>query len=180
MMPVSCLSFFLKESKGKFLIEGLVVGNREFDLKMTARVNMSMVGVPEYTFDMWAAQFIARGYKVAKVDQVESALGKEMREKGSGSKGEGIIKRELSCILTGGTLVEEGMLQDEMSVYCVAIKVVPVGSFSCSGANCFTFRKILLQMGVLVLGLPLLIQQLAHSNLPSLKMTWSLPSLKHS
>lgn len=100
----------------------LAVGNQEFDLKMTARVNMSMVGVPEYTFDMWAAQFIAKGYKVARVDQVESALGKEMREK-AGGKADAIIKRELSCILTGGTLVEEGMLQDEMSVYCVSIKV---------------------------------------------------------
>lgn len=84
---------------------------------------MSMVGVPEYTFDMWASQFIAKGYKVARVDQVESSLGKEMREKGAGGKADAVIKRELSCILTGGTLVEEGMLQDEMSVYCVAIKV---------------------------------------------------------
>ena len=32
-------------------------------------------------------------------------------------------------------------------------------------------RKLLLQMGALVLGLPLLIQQLAHSNLLNLKMT---------
>ena len=169
-MLVSCLGFF-EGVQRKFLIEGLVVGNREFDLKMTARVNMSMVGVPEYTFDMWAAQFIARGYKVAKVDQVESALGKEMREKGTGGKGEGIIKRELSCILTGGTLVEEGMLQDEMSVYCVAIKVSFGDQFSCPDADCFTFRKLLLQTGVLVLGLPLSIPQLAHSNLLSLKMT---------
>ena len=95
---------------------------------MTDRVNMSMVGMPEYAFDMWAAQFIGKGYKVARVDQVESALGKEMREKEAGGKkskekGEGIIKRELGCILTAGTLVDEGLLQDEMSVYCVSIKV---------------------------------------------------------
>lgn len=108
------------------------VGNQEFDLKITARVNMSMVGVPEYTFDMWAAQFIARGYKVARVDQVESALGKEMREK-AGGKADAIIKRELSCILTGGTLVEEGMLQDEMSLYCVSIKE----AVSEEGCPCF-------------------------------------------
>ncbi|KAF8475994.1 muts domain V-domain-containing protein [Kalaharituber pfeilii] len=111
--------------KGKFyeLFENdATIGNQEFDLKMTERVNMRMVGMPEYAFDMWAAQFIAKGYKVARVDQKESALGKEMREKDAGGKGDGIIKRELGCVLTGGTLVDEGMLQDEMSVYCVSIK----------------------------------------------------------
>ena len=100
-----------------------MVGSREFDLKMTSRVNMSMVGMPEYAFDMWAAQFIAKGYKVARVDQKESALGKEMREKDSGGKEEKLIRRELAGILTGGTLVDEALLQDEMSTYCVAIKV---------------------------------------------------------
>lgn len=29
---------------------------------MTDRVNMRMVGVPEMSFDYWAAQFIAKGY----------------------------------------------------------------------------------------------------------------------
>lgn len=31
------------------------VGHQEFDLKLTARVKMSMVGVPEMSFDFWAA-----------------------------------------------------------------------------------------------------------------------------
>jgi DNA mismatch repair protein MSH6 len=58
------------------------------------------------------------------VDQKETALGKEMREKGSKpGKEEKIIRRELACVLTGGTLVDESMLQDEMATYCVAIKV---------------------------------------------------------
>jgi DNA mismatch repair protein MSH6 len=38
------------------------IGHQEFDLKLTDRVNMRMVGVPEMSFDMWAAQFVARGY----------------------------------------------------------------------------------------------------------------------
>ncbi|KAI5808526.1 DNA mismatch repair protein msh6 [Peziza echinospora] len=111
--------------KGKFfeLFENdATIGNQEFDLKITSRVNMSMVGMPEYAFDMWAAQFIAKGYKVARVDQKESAIGKEMREKENASATKEIIKRELGCILTGGTLVDENMLQDEMSLYCVSIK----------------------------------------------------------
>ncbi|PUU72967.1 muts domain V-domain-containing protein [Tuber borchii] len=112
--------------KGKFYElyeDDATIGHREFDLKLTDRVNMRMVGVPESSLDMWAAQFIAKGYKIARVDQKETALGKEMREKGGkAGKEEKIIRRELACVLTGGTLVDESMLQDEMATYCVAIK----------------------------------------------------------
>lgn len=114
--------------KGKFyeLYENdATVGHQMFDLKLTDRVNMRMVGVPEMSLDYWANQFVAKGYKIARVDQSESALGKEMRErdgKKGGGKEDKVIKRELSSVLTAGTLVEGSMLQDDMSVYCVAIK----------------------------------------------------------
>lgn len=112
--------------KGKFyeLYENdATVGHQLFDLKLTDRVNMRMVGVPESSLDMWANQFVAKGYKIAKVDQMESALGKEMRERGGpAKKEEKIIRRELSSVLTSGTLVDGAMLQDDMSTYCVAIK----------------------------------------------------------
>src|SRR3954469_20038957 len=54
------------------------IGANEFDLKLTDRVNMRMVGVPESSFDDWAARFVGKGYKVAKVDQMETAIGKSM------------------------------------------------------------------------------------------------------
>lgn len=113
--------------KGKFyeLYENdATIGHQLFDLKLTDRVNMRMVGVPEMSLSHWANQFVAKGFKIARVDQSESALGKEMRERDAkkGGKEDKIIKRELSCVLTAGTLVEGSMLQDDMSTYCVAIK----------------------------------------------------------
>lgn len=118
--------------KGKFyeLYEkDAVIGHQLFDLKLTDRVNMSMVGVPEASLDQWASQFVAKGYKVARVDQMESALAKEMRERGdkkSAKKGkeDKVIRRELAAVLTSGTLVDIGMLQDDMSTYCMAIKEI--------------------------------------------------------
>lgn len=88
---------------------------------------MRMVGVPEMSLDHWANQFVAKGYKIARVDQMESALSKEMRERDEkdqkkSSKVDKVIRRELACIWTRGTLVDGGMLQDDMSTYCVAIK----------------------------------------------------------
>ncbi|KAG0167716.1 DNA mismatch repair protein msh6 [Apophysomyces sp. BC1034] len=99
------------------------IGHKEFDLKMTDRVNMRMVGVPEMSFDYWAAQFIAKGHKVARVDQMETAIGKSMREREAekGSKVDKIIRRELTSVLTAGTLVDAGLLTNDMSTYCMSI-----------------------------------------------------------
>lgn len=119
--------------KGKFyeLYEkDASVGHQLFDLKLTDRVNMRMVGVPEASLDMWASQFVAKGYKVARVDQMESALAKEMRERDGQSdkktpkKEDKVIRRELAAVLTSGTLVDTGMLQGDMSTYCMAIKEI--------------------------------------------------------
>lgn len=129
--------------KGKFyeLYENdATIGHQLFDLKLTDRVNMRMVGVPEMSLDHWANQFVAKGYKIARVDQCESALGKEMREREDsqglsikGKKPDKIIKRELSCVLTGGTLVDGSMLQDDMAVFCVAIKESTVNDLPAFG-----------------------------------------------
>ncbi|EXJ81328.1 DNA mismatch repair protein MSH6 [Capronia epimyces CBS 606.96] len=119
--------------KGKFyeLYENdATIGHQLFDLKLTDRVNMRMVGVPESSLALWANQFVAKGFKVARVDQQETALGKNMRERDEQSSGAGakkgkedkVIRRELACVLTAGTLVDGTMLQDDMSTYCVAIK----------------------------------------------------------
>ncbi|KAL5392624.1 hypothetical protein PMIN06_006917 [Paraphaeosphaeria minitans] len=117
--------------KGKFyeLYEkDAVIGHQLFDLKLTDRVNMCMVGVPEASLDLWANQFVAKGYRVARVDQMESALAKEMRERGdkkptkAPKKEDKIIRRELAGVLTLGTLTETGMLTNDMSTYCMAIK----------------------------------------------------------
>ncbi|GAB7355799.1 hypothetical protein MBLNU459_g6476t1 [Dothideomycetes sp. NU459] len=119
--------------KGKFyeLYENdATIGHQLFDLKLTDRVNMRMCGVPEASLDHWANQFVAKGFKIARVDQMESALAKDMRERdekgakkgGKPQKEEKVIRRELASVLTSGTLVDGGMLQDDMATYCVAIK----------------------------------------------------------
>lgn len=117
--------------KGKFyeLYENDAdIAHSQFDLKLAGggRANMRLAGVPEMSFDLWASKFIALGYKVARVDQLETSLGKEMRESAvtnkAGKKEEKIIRRELAFVLTGGTLVDEAMLVDDMSTYCMSIK----------------------------------------------------------
>ncbi|KAI0077327.1 DNA mismatch repair protein Msh6 [Panus rudis PR-1116 ss-1] len=124
--------------KGKFLElyeEDARIGHQEFDLKLTQRVKMSMVGVPEMSFNFWAAKFLAKGYKVGRVDQAETALGAEMRLAADKSKGKNksgmtaeekgkdkIVLRELNKVYTNGTLVDEALLTDEQAGHCVSIR----------------------------------------------------------
>ncbi|CAE6424470.1 unnamed protein product [Rhizoctonia solani] len=120
--------------KGKFyeLYENdAQIGHSEFDLKLTDRVKMKMVGVPESSFQFWAAKFLAKGYKVGRVDQAETQLGAEMRQAATkGAKGKGaaaaagdkIVRRELNKVLTNGTLVDPELLQDEQAGHCVSIR----------------------------------------------------------
>ncbi len=69
----------------------------------------------------------AKNYKVAKVEQMENATGKSIRERESNKKKENIIRRELTSILTAGTLVDGGLLVNDLSTYCMAIKEQLVG-----------------------------------------------------
>lgn len=113
--------------KGKFyeLYENdAAIAHEKFDLKLAGggRANMQLAGIPEMSFDSWASTFIANGYKVARVDQVETALAKEMRDQAALKKEEKIIRRELKCVLTAGTLTNEAMLVDDLSRYCMSIK----------------------------------------------------------
>ncbi|KAG5646336.1 hypothetical protein DXG03_003659 [Asterophora parasitica] len=118
--------------KGKFLElyeDDARIGHQEFDLKLTSRVKMSMVGVPEMSFNFWAAKFLGKGYKVGRVDQAETALGAEMRLAADKSKGkvsadkgkDKIVRRELNKVYTNGTLVDADLLTDEQAGHCISI-----------------------------------------------------------
>ncbi|EUC65440.1 DNA mismatch repair protein MSH6, partial [Rhizoctonia solani AG-3 Rhs1AP] len=116
--------------KGKFfeLYENdAQIGHSEFDLKLTDRVKMKMASIGSTQF--WAAKFLAKGYKVGRVDQAETQLGAEMRQAANkGAKGKGaaagdkIVRRELNKVLTNGTLVDPELLQDEQAGHCVSIR----------------------------------------------------------
>ncbi|WFD30444.1 DNA mismatch repair protein msh6 [Malassezia sp. CBS 17886] len=114
--------------KGKFYElyeEDAMIGHRELDLKLTDRVKMKMVGVPEASLDMFTTKLLALGYKVGRVDQVETAVAKGMRvgEKSRGGGSE-IVRRELRDVVTSGTIVDDAVLADDLNSYCVSIKEV--------------------------------------------------------
>lgn len=80
------------------------------------------------------SKFLAKGYKVGRVDQAETALGAEMRvQKGKGaatksSEKEKIVRRELHKVYTNGTLVDGNMLTDDDAGHCISIVERPATS----------------------------------------------------
>ncbi|KAF9010212.1 muts domain V-domain-containing protein [Cyathus striatus] len=131
--------------KGKFFElyeDDARIGHQDFDLKLTTRVKMSMVGVPEMSINFWAAyvfiwflsvddspKFSLQRYKVGRVEQSETALGAEMRMAANKSKGKAsedkgkdkIVRRELNKVYTNGTLVDPELLTDDQAGHCIAI-----------------------------------------------------------
>ncbi|KAJ6618260.1 muts domain V-domain-containing protein [Mycena sp. CBHHK59/15] len=115
--------------KGYLYEDDARIGHQQFDLKLTQRVKMSMVGVPEMSFNFWAAKFLGQGYKVGRVDQAETALGAEMRVKADKSKGkvstdkskEKIVRRELNKVYTNGTLLDPEMLTDDQAGHFISV-----------------------------------------------------------
>lgn len=120
-----CIVFFKKGKFYELYEKDAMIAHNEFDLKIAGggRANMQLAGIPEMSFDFWATSFITKGYKVAKVDQIETGLAKEIREANGAPKGKkDVIQRELKCVLTAGTLTDETMLNDDMATYCLAVK----------------------------------------------------------
>jgi DNA mismatch repair ATPase MutS len=86
-------------------------------------------------------QFLARGYKVGRVEQSETALGAEMRKaadkgKGKAGKEDKIVGRSLKGVFTSGTLVD-GVTED-MGNHCVCIKVSTCPSLTCTRLDSLT------------------------------------------
>ena len=102
---------------------------------------MRMVGVPESSVHQWAARFLARGYKITQVDQVESSIAMNRRVKSTkaAKKVDKVIKREVSRILTQGTLMDEGFIADFKSHYLMSIKEELNEDSNATSSNFVTF-----------------------------------------
>jgi DNA mismatch repair protein MutS len=87
---------------------------RELEITLTSRPvgrnqRIPLAGVPHHAIDAHIAKLIGRGYKVAVCDQIGEANGRKM------------IERQVTRVLTPGTLVEESLLDGRRNNYLVAL-----------------------------------------------------------
>ena len=103
--PDTILMFRLGDFYEMFF-DDAVIASRELELVLTGRScgqeeRAPMCGVPFHSADSYMARLVSRGYKVAVCEQMEDpALAK------------GIVKREVTRVLTPGTVIETSMLNE--------------------------------------------------------------------
>ena len=83
-----------------------------------------MAGIPESSFDQWALKFLEKGYRIARVDQSETLISKRTRESANCEPKNNIIKRELKCVLTSGTITSPSMATTEHFNFIMSISKV--------------------------------------------------------
>jgi DNA mismatch repair protein MutS len=88
---------------------------RELDIVLTSRSKsgdnrIPLAGVPYHAVDGYIAKLIGKGYKVAICDQVEDP-----------KTAKGIVKREITRIITPGTVIDSTMLPSAAATYLMAI-----------------------------------------------------------
>ena len=94
-----------------------VTVSRELELVLTSKHagevgRVAMTGVPHHAWERYTTQLVEKGYAVVICDQVEDA-----------SEAVGLVKREVTRILTPGTLLEEGMLKSSRNNYIAAVVI---------------------------------------------------------
>ncbi|MDZ8025472.1 MAG: DNA mismatch repair protein MutS [Nostoc sp. DedQUE11] len=91
---------------------------QELELVLTSKQagdqgRVAMSGVPHHAWERYATMLVEKGYAVVICDQVEDAAEATGR----------LVRREVTRILTPGTLLEEGMLKSSRNNYLAAVVI---------------------------------------------------------
>ncbi len=122
--PDTILMFRLGDFYEMFFEDAKVV-SAELELVLTGRdcgqeERAPMCGVPSHSADSYIARLVAKGYKVAICEQLEDpALAK------------GIVKRDVTRVLTPGTVIESTMLDEGRNNFLACICALKDGIGLC-------------------------------------------------
>ncbi len=90
--------------------------SRELEVVLTSRsfegeAPVPLAGVPHHAIEPYLARLVRKGYRVVLCDQVEDP-----------KKARGLVRREVTRVLTPGTVLEEGLLPGGRSNYLLAVR----------------------------------------------------------
>ena len=108
-----CILFFRLGDFYEMFDEDAKIAARELDLTLTTRdrnkpkeEQTPMCGVPYHSVDSYIARLVAKGYKVAICEQMEDP-----------AQAKGIVERDITRIVTPGTVTESCMLEEGKNNY---------------------------------------------------------------
>ncbi len=107
----------------ELFFEDAIVAAKTLDISLTHRgkhlgQEIPMCGVPHHSSDQYLHRLIKQGFKVAICEQMEDPA--EAKKRGSKS----VVKREVTRVVTAGTLTEEALLESSTSNFLLAINKV--------------------------------------------------------
>ena len=112
-----CILFFRLGDFYEMFDEDAKLAARELDLTLTTRdrnkpkeEQTPMCGVPYHSVDAYIARLVSKGYKVAICEQMEDP-----------SQAKGIVQRDISRIITPGTVTESCMLDESKNNYMACL-----------------------------------------------------------
>jgi DNA mismatch repair protein MutS len=99
----------------ELFFDDAIKASRELEITLTGRdgggdERIPMCGVPHHSADTYIAQLLQKGYKVAICEQVEDP-----------KEAKGVVRREVTRVITPGTMMEGKWLADKENNYMVAI-----------------------------------------------------------
>ncbi|MDR1597990.1 MAG: DNA mismatch repair protein MutS [Holosporales bacterium] len=120
----------------EMFFDDAVTASRELDIALTTRgkqggQDVPMCGVPIHAYELYLAKLIQKGYRVVICDQIETP--EEAKKRGA----KGPLARDITRIVTSGTITEEGMLPCENN-YIVAAYLSPKGVIGIAVADVST------------------------------------------
>lgn len=99
----------------EMFFEDAVTAAKELEIALTSRNNsdeeeVPLAGIPFHSAPNYISKFLEKGYKVAICEQVEDA-----------SQAKGLVKREVTRVITPGTKIEESLLDEDQNNYLSSI-----------------------------------------------------------
>ena len=109
------LLFFRLGDFYEMFFDDAKIASKELELVLTGRdcgqeERAPMCGVPFHSADSYIAKLVGRGYKVAICEQVEDP-----------KTAKGLVRREVTRIITPGTVTEDGLLDETKNNYIIAV-----------------------------------------------------------
>ncbi len=107
-----CLLLFRMGDFYEVFFDDAKIASDILGLTITKRANTPMAGVPYHSIDNYLAKLIKSGKKIAICDQVEDP-----------KQAKGIVKREVTQVITPGTISENKYLESKSNNYLASIIV---------------------------------------------------------
>ena len=106
----NCVLFYRLGDFYEMFYEDAVNISKELELTLTSRAGTPMCGVPYHACDAYIKKLTNKGYRVAICEQLEDP-----------ATTKGLVKRDVVRIITPGTVIEEGMLQEDKNNYIASL-----------------------------------------------------------